>query len=747
MSEPILTEKQRLIFQRLQDGTYSKKDKPSQSIVTQIFKKKFMRENQDKFRNDLQYFFAYQKITSKKEKDLDAVKADLIKKIPGRIDKARLRTYLKEDKMEMLRDEVADLEAKSMEFAAINDKDDDDKPPAFPAVPAAPPAPLVASPPAGESGVPDIPEPPVAYPVEQGEGEGEGIGSMLEKYFDTGSKYYKDNKDTINKVLKAIQPSKIKDGSYLTDLASLAYPEIKVFQEGIKAVGLGFSKEDSEKFAQMLSRDPEERNKVSTEDGVGLMFKMFVNPDQIGVLVRTRAEQLGDDVKAWWKKLTNQPRDLSEKDEAVKEKIDERREETKKGREKDSTLDDWFGVKPDENKEKDRASKYDIMDSYSILIPPDDKLGEYTAGQDVLNVIRSIVSFGALNPPTKGQNKAQYLEGLKRDNPELFQQYTEAMDSYNQMRGKVGLEKDEPVNYETSKQYVDDAKNLTQDLIKKAIDSGKIDRKTADSLYDIWSGFDDIAGGDSPISYADMEKMQSTLLNALPRDIIVDNSDAINEFMANNKDSLTANFDGDSNLGDFGWLKDILDPPQDLNEDGTPKEKQIPRFKPTGAEPKYRYRGKWGNTDELFKKMTEDVEKRNLIIEVQRLRESVDTTNKLVQSQLMTDKMRFDNTFRMPDAPPSKYYPLPDKFKRDHRAIFTPAVIQNPMRDFERNTRDEAYFGQYQGFHPAVMPTSARQDLLTNPLVFATNADLATGGELQEVGKPTLFDLIKESRF
>ena len=131
----------------------------------------------------------------------------------------------------------------------------------------------------------------------------------------------------------------------------------------------------------------------------------------------------------------------------------------------------------------------------------------------------------------------------------------------------------------------------------------------------------------------------------------------------------------------------------------------------------------------------------------QRLRESVDTTNKLVQSQLMTDRMRFDNTFRMPDAPPSKYYPLPDKFKRDHRAIFTPAVIQNPMRDFERNTRDEAYYGQYQGFSPAVMPTSARQDLLTNPLVYPSNADLATGGELQEVGKPTLFDLIKESRF
>lgn len=574
----------------------------------------------------------------------------------------------------------------------------------------------------------------------------DSVIDTMGKYIDKGSQYYKDNKKTINKVLNALTPKKIANGSYLTELASLEFPEIAVFQKAIKVAGLGFTKDDKKKFAQLLSRDPDERSKISDEDSTRIMLKALVNPDQIGVLLQTRGGQLADDAAAWWKKLTNQPRDLSKKDEDVKEKIDDRREETKKGREKESALDDWFGVKDEEQKEPP-SSKYDIMDSYSMLIPPDDKLGENTAGQDVLNVIRSIISFGGIRPPTKEQNKEEYLKNLEENFPEQFQQYTDAMNAYTEMRGKIGLDKDSAVNYETSKDYVDSAKDLTQDLIKKAIASGKLDRKTADSLYDIWSGFDDIAGGESQLTYGNMEQIQAALFKALPRDIIMDNSDAINEFMSKNMDSLNPNFDGDSDLGDFDWLKNILDPPDELNPDGTPKEKKISKFKPSNVENKYRYRGRWGDTDEVFQKMSDDVEKRNLVIEVQRLRESVDTTNKLVQSQLMSDRMRYDSTFSMPPPPPSNYKPLPEQFKREHRAIFAPAVIQNPLRDFERNTRDECYYGQYQGFHPAVMPTSARQDLLTNPLVYPSNADMATGGELQEVGNPTLFDIVKQSRF
>ena len=51
------------------------------------------------------------------------------------------------------------------------------------------------------------------------------------------------------------------------------------------------------------------------------------------------------------------------------------------------------------------------------------------------------------------------------------------------------------------------------------------------------------------------------------------------------------------------------------------KEKKIdPKKQKPQAEPKYRYRGKWGDTDTLFKREDEEIEKRNLILEIGHLR-------------------------------------------------------------------------------------------------------------------------------
>jgi hypothetical protein len=69
------------------------------------------------------------------------------------------------------------------------------------------------------------------------------------------------------------------------------------------------------------------------------------------------------------------------------------------------------------------------------------------------------------------------------------------------------------------------------------------------------------------------------------------------------------------------------------------------------------------------------------------------------------------------------------------------------MRPFERNTRDPAYFGQYQNWEPTIMPTTARQDLLTNSLVYPSNADMATHGEQHEIAPPSQFNYIQNLRF
>ena len=801
---PSLNANQKQIWLRLQNATYTKDDKPSQTMVTQIFKKAFTDLPEEQFRNDLQYFFAYQKI--KDNKDLKTIKYDLISKIRGKPEKARLRSYLGEDKMEMLKDEVADLEARSMEYAAAGADDEEEQPqPQPPAESAAAraarlvaPAPAPAAP-AGMTAedyavmqqMADMRAENRAEEKNMEDSEGNiTLSSMLSRYIDTNSQVYKDNKKEINEILKIFSnPKNINDGSWITKLADKEFPGVAVFQEVVKAVGLGFSEEDDADFLKMLSRDPDDRKSISNERFLSLFFKMAVNPDKMGKAINVRLSQAGDDIAAWWKKVKGERADLPPKDEAVREKIDERKKANEKSRIRERGIDDWMGIdrtppptgqsghagsadgkiapggrRGPTDEEVDNTmvvpgtgGEYDpntlsYKEAYEILLPPDMSQYGYedtTAAQDLGKWALDFITSDATSSIGNGDRKT-FLDKLKKEHPDKYAEYEERFAKYKKVVQKASQDRDEPIDYNISKDYVDASRLLTEDLIKKAIASGKIDRAGAEKLYDGWDLMNGIADGTAKMTYADVEELQSRLLNALPREILTENSDMIQEFMTAHAEELSANWDGDSDLGNFDWLKDILNPPdEETNADGTPKEKKIPKWKPTAdqAEVKYRYRGRWGDTDKVFEKMADDVEKRNLVIEVQRLRESVDTTNKLVQSQLLTDRMRFDNTFRMPDAPPSTYYPLPDKFKRDHRAIFTPAVIQNSMRDFERNTRDEAYYGQYQGFSPAVMPTSARQDLLTNPLVYPSNADLATGGELPEVGKPTLFDLIKQTRF
>ena len=613
------------------------------------------------------------------------------------------------------------------------------------------------------------------------------------KYIDTGSQYYKDNKKSIQKVLAAFSKKNIDDGSYLTKIAALEFPEIEIFQQVINTVGLGFSADDKAKFQKMLSGDLDVANEVSTQDSLELTLKMLINPDQLGILIKTRGEQMGNDIKEWYKKITGQPR-VTDEEVDVFEKITKRREDIAKEKNKKKDMDDWFGVPEEEEKEEvipegdgnpfkpthqgtedgkisGGGTAYDPnmpvtdldnlpppdyngMDAWSIIFPPDYGMGETTGWEDFGNTMRFIFSFGGIKVPTAEQSKAQYMEQFEIENPAAYQQFQDAMDTYTKTMGKAGLERDSLVDKDTSADYIANTKNLTKDLLQKAIASGQMDREVAENIYDSWDIFSQIESGDAQISYAQMEQLQQKLINTIPKDILRENSDLVNQYIDDNSQYLIPAWEGDSDLGSLDWLKESLDEGQGGETDGfdpetgKPKEKKIaPKPQRAGAEPRYRYRGKWGGDEETFKRTAEEIEKRNLVIEVQRLREDLNTTNRLIQAQLMTEENRFSNTFSLPSPQPPTIQPLPNTFKKQHRAIFQPAIIQNPMRPFERNTRDSQYFGQYQNWEPTEMPTTARQNLLTNSLVYPSNADMATHGEQHEVAPASQFNYIQNLRF
>jgi len=618
--------------------------------------------------------------------------------------------------------------------------------------------------------------------AEQGEAQQEpddgGIMGGIQDYIDTGSQFYKDNKKTINKALAALTPKKLEDGSYLTELIALEVPEIEVFQKVIKAVGLGFTDKDKKLYEDMLSPSEKTRNSVSKEDKLRLALKSIINPDQMGVLLKKTGEIFVEDAKGWWEKLTTGKERLTPDQREVQEKIDERRKKIDEDRKRKSVVDDWFGddtdkvvVPTDTNPFKPIAGGGDdkisgggtaynpdlpfvpvddnVISSYDILLPPDWKdFKDTDAGKSIAEIMANINSGGIANLVDKSGKLD--IERFKLKDPEGYKKWKEATDIYNAKINKAGLDRGGAVDYNVSKNYIDNASSFTEDLLKKAIASGEISRDAGEGVYDLWSNFEKLKSGELQLSYDEVASLQQKLIEFLPRKVVEENSDMINQYMADNKDYLAPAFEGDSDLGDFDWLQNILegktaagDIDTDLIKEKTLKpDKQLPM-----VENKLRYRGRWGGTDEIFERQNDEIEKRNLVIEVQRLREELDTTNKLIQSQILTDQRRFDNCFAPPQPEPIRSNALPSKFKRDHRAILQPVVLPNPLRAFEKNTRDESDFQQYKEWTPNVPETTARFQQMKNPLVYPSITDMATGGEPLYVAPAKDFDYILNQRF
>ena len=102
-------------------------------------------------------------------------------------------------------------------------------------------------------------------------------------FFKEGSKVYKENKETIDKLKNALSKENLDSGAWFTEIASMEVPELKVLQQVVNYTPLGFSEKDKDNFAKMLSRDPDQMNTVSTSQALKTVGKMLVNPDEIGV--------------------------------------------------------------------------------------------------------------------------------------------------------------------------------------------------------------------------------------------------------------------------------------------------------------------------------------------------------------------------------------------------------------------------------------------------------------------------------
>ncbi len=779
-----LTPKQLKTLDDLKKGNYSSiKMNELSSVLNGAFNKDQPAEiKKEIIKGGVEWFIQSPK---SKVKDKSAINKILISKIKKLASSDKTTKEMRTEEKELfneVKDEIKGVEV--MEKDEEEKHDGDDKSPSAPSSAlsmtnqAPPPAPTAEQDEIARLQAEALQRIAEGQTVERLPADDDRMFGAIRDYIDIGGDYYNKNKKTIDKVIGALKPEKLQDGSYLTELASMEFPEIKTFQEAIKIVGLDFTDADKRMYEDMLSTSEKRRNSVSDEDKLRLTLKQILNPDQLGVLVRKGGEALVQGAKDWWTKVSTGKEALSVDDKDTQQKIDERRKKIDLDKKKKSEIDSWFGIDdkpemPDDTRpiidmggDKDGihggGAAYNpnlpfvpvddsLIDSYSIFLPPDFKdFSNTPEGQAVMDIMRKAGSFGILDAVDKisGMDKVKAIEMFKRKDPEGFAKYQEAMNKYNKKIGKAGLDRNNQVDYEVSKEYIDNSKAFTEELIKKAVDSGSIDRTKAEAMYEYWKASDKIANKEGePLTYASYESSMQEIFKLLPRDIITENSDMINKYMADNKEFISSNWEGDSSLGDFGWLQKVLDGEDVADLDIKEKKIKPDDKKRPKIAPKYRYRATWGNEDEKFERSAQDIERRNLIVEMQRLRDDVNTTNKLIQSRLQTEDMRFSNTYAMPPAPAFRNKgALPNRFKEEHRAIFN-SVYAPAMREPERNMRDEASYQQYKNWYPRVPETTARVELLKDALIYPSNADIATGGEELYVAPPKDFNYIQNIRF
>ena len=411
-------------------------------------------------------------------------------------------------------------------------------------------------------------------------------GIDLSQLFKTGSKLYKDNKGVIDKLKNALTPQKLDNGSWLTEIASFEFPELQLLQKVVNLTPLGFSTHDKDNFAKMLSRDPSKMGSVSTADGLRLVAKMLVNPDEIGVLIKTRGEQLAGDalegIEKWGRKITGQAPLKDPNIGSLEDLIDARRAEGAKKTKRQADLDRLNGVPPKKTippefstSDIGGASQGSGISAGGIVID--------TRGLPALNDRSNMSAEQILDPPhipgfkestwyedlfgfTKslvvpdfsggGSDKQKFLRSLKEHDPESYNRYQKSMKQYEKTKKKLTLTKTSDVDLSIHRDLLQNTFDFSRDLLEKASSLKELTSQEIETIYDISGTLEDVMSGSRKISYNDLSKIQRAIFSKIPSKVLSDSD--IDGFVDIMKSSLDAMFDGDSKLADdYDYISDL----------------------------------------------------------------------------------------------------------------------------------------------------------------------------------------------
>ena len=259
----------------------------------------------------------------------------------------------------------------------------------------------------------------------------------------------KEYKSLYDKVNKNITKKKLEDGSWLTDsLATLGAPEIKMYNEMTKMLGINLSPDDRQKVRDLINGD----YKGSTTDAIKVIGQSLLTPDGWGNMIATTAKKRATKVyneftDIWSKDNIYEEREKAEGD--VMKLIEERKRNEREEIEDQKELarltgEDYKGPEYRESATFNKAtggvklSDYGGQDDTAWY----EKVGKFFVDAALALPEELADPLGFIDIATgKPTPKLQKLEQrLKESDPRAYIEYKRALDKHVETLRKASVE-------------------------------------------------------------------------------------------------------------------------------------------------------------------------------------------------------------------------------------------------------------------------------------------------------------------
>jgi hypothetical protein len=571
-------------------------------------------------------------------------------------------------------------------------------------------------------------------------------GTDYTSILEGSGKYITDNKETINKLKKALTKENIDSGAWFTQLGSLSVPELAVVQEILKNTPLGMSKIDNENLDKILSKD----GSVSNSEGIKTILKSLINPDAVGKIISTQGSKAvnkaGEGLSDFWSKLTTGKGLVAPKEQGVTDTenlIKSRRSVLEAQAKRKKDLAD-LGIFTDY--EDSINSGYSNLTAEQIAKRPELALQQTTASDDFFTGLQNLFL------PTGGRSETlntpeKMRAYLAKNDPQRLADFDSQVSKYDQRIKKVNLSSDSAVDPTLHGDILKRITDYNRALIKKASSIKALTNQEIEQIYDINATLEDVMTGKQKLSYSDLDSAVNSIVGITPSSVLNDISLNSPALIAELRAKLGMSFRGDSDLSTADKLlsektkpgiKDKPEdktkpedkppgpeePPKDPPPDGTVKEvpldnsnnrDDIDEEPNTWSELKPRQVA--GGTDQELMPSEEDDANALLFWQAQSIEapgwgRDGGEQNMLYQRNLDDYNLQYAKTFAPPPVEP-EYIP---KFNREYLEHFKPVWLAKDQPSplemggaFERYGYgyNQEHIGKFQSFAPKYQDTSS----------------------------------------